>query len=44
MLGGWLRGIPFGLEIAALYGMLFVLLQMEQAALVVGAQSARFCD
>ena len=44
MLGGWLRGIPFGLGIAALYGMLFVLLQMEQAALVVGAQSARFCD
>jgi inner membrane protein len=37
MLGGWLRGIPFGLGIAALYGMLFVLLQMEQAALVVGA-------
>ena len=37
MLGGWLRGIPFGLGIAALYGMLFVLLQMEQAALVVGS-------
>ncbi len=37
MLGGWLRGIPFGLGIASLYGMLFVLLQMEQAALVVGA-------
>ena len=37
MLRGWLRGIPFGLGIAALYGMLFVLLQMEQAALVVGA-------
>ncbi len=37
MLGGWLRGAPFGLGIAALYGMLFVLLQMEQAALVVGS-------
>lgn len=37
MLHGWLRGIPFGLGIAALYGMLFVLLRMEQAALVSGA-------
>ncbi len=37
MLRGWLRGIPFGMGIAALYSMLFVLLQMEQAALVVGS-------
>ena len=37
MLKSWRRGVPFGLGIATLYGMLFVLLQMEQAALVVGA-------
>ena len=37
MLKSWQRGVPFGLGIAALYGMLFVLLQMEQAALVVGS-------
>lgn len=37
MLGRWSRGLPFGLGIATLYGMLFVLLQMEQAALLVGA-------
>ncbi|MDQ3273194.1 MAG: cell envelope integrity protein CreD, partial [Pseudomonadota bacterium] len=37
MLGSWARGLPFGLGIAVLYGMLFVLLQMEQTALVVGA-------
>ena len=37
MLKSWLRGLPFGLGIAALYGMLFVLLQMEQTALVLGA-------
>lgn len=37
MLGHWARGLPFGLGIATLYGMLFVLLRMEQTALVVGA-------
>lgn len=37
MLKSWTRGLPFGLGIAALYGMLFVLLQMEQTALVLGA-------
>lgn len=31
------RGLPFGLGIAVLYGLLFVLLQMEQTALVIGA-------
>ncbi|RZJ26694.1 MAG: cell envelope integrity protein CreD, partial [Haliea sp.] len=37
MLQSWARGVPFGLGIALLYGMLFVLLQMEQTALVLGA-------
>jgi inner membrane protein len=37
MLGGARRGVPFGLGIAALYGLLFVLLQLEQTALVVGS-------
>ena len=37
MLGSWVRGLPFGLGIALLYGMLFVLLQIEQTALLVGA-------
>ncbi len=37
MLGGIKRGVPFGLGIALLYGLLFVLLQLEQTALVVGA-------
>ena len=37
MLGRWTRGLPFGLGIATLYGMLFVLLRMEQTALLVGA-------
>ena len=37
MLKSWWRGLPFGLGIGALYGMLFVLLQMEQTALVLGA-------
>ncbi|MEO8386917.1 MAG: cell envelope integrity protein CreD [Polaromonas sp.] len=36
MLGRWSRGLPFGLGIATLYGMLFVLLQMEQTALLLG--------
>lgn len=37
MLGGWRRGLGFGCGIAGLYGALYVLLRMEQAALVVGA-------
>lgn len=37
MLKSWARGVPFGLGIGLLYGMLFVLLQMEQTALVLGA-------
>jgi inner membrane protein len=37
MLGSWKRGLPFGLGIATLYGLLYVLLQLEQTALVVGA-------
>ncbi|MBF5005518.1 cell envelope integrity protein CreD [Diaphorobacter caeni] len=37
ILGGWKMGFPFGLGIALLYGMLYVLLQLEQTALVVGA-------
>lgn len=31
------RGIPFGMGIAVLYGLLFILLQLEQTALVIGA-------
>jgi inner membrane protein len=37
MLGHWSRGLPFGLGIATLYGMLFVLLRLEQTALLLGA-------
>ena len=37
ILGGLKMGVPFGLGIALLYGMLYVLLQLEQTALVVGA-------
>ena len=37
MLGGLARGIPLGAGIALLYGLLYVLLQLEQTALVVGA-------
>lgn len=37
MLGSLRRGIPFGLGIAALYGTLYLLLQLEQTALVIGA-------
>ncbi|UXH78341.1 cell envelope integrity protein CreD [Roseateles amylovorans] len=37
MLGAWMRGLAFGGLIAALYGVLFVLLSLEQAALLVGA-------
>lgn len=37
MLGHWTRGVPFGAGIAVLYGLLYVLLQLEQTALAVGA-------
>ncbi len=37
MLRGLWRGLPFGLGVAVLYGLLFLLLQLEQTALVVGA-------
>ena len=37
MLGGLARGLPLGAGIAVLYGLLYVLLQLEQTALVVGA-------
>jgi inner membrane protein len=37
MLGRWSRGLPFGAGIATLYGMLFMLLRLEQTALLVGA-------
>ncbi|WP_422844918.1 cell envelope integrity protein CreD [Acidovorax sp. M2(2025)] len=37
MLGGLTRGIPLGAGIAVLYGLLYLLLQLEQTALVVGS-------
>jgi len=37
MLGSMRRGLPLGAGIALLYGLLYVLLQLEQTALVVGA-------
>lgn len=37
ILRGWRQGLPFGAGIATLYSMLFVLLRLEQKALVVGA-------
>lgn len=37
MLGSVRRGLPFGAGIGLLYGMLYVLLQLEQTALAVGA-------
>ena len=37
MLGSLARGVPLGAGIALLYGLLYVLLQLEQTALVVGA-------
>lgn len=37
MLHSWRRGLPFASGIAALYGLLYVLLQLEQTAMVVGA-------
>jgi inner membrane protein len=36
MLGGWRGGVAFGGGVAALYGLLYVLLTREQTALVVG--------
>jgi inner membrane protein len=37
MLGRWLAGLLFGAGIALLYALLYVLLQMEQNALVIGS-------
>ena len=37
MLGSLARGIPLGAGVALLYGLLYVLLQLEQTALAVGA-------
>ena len=37
MLGRWLAGLAFGAAIALLYGLLYLLLQMEQNALAVGS-------
>jgi inner membrane protein len=37
ILGGLARGVPLAAGIAVLYGLLFVLLQLEQTALVVGS-------
>jgi inner membrane protein len=37
LLGGWRGGAAFGTALAALYGLLYVLLTREQTALVVGA-------
>ena len=37
MLGGWRAGAAFGAGAALLYGALWVLLQMEQTALVIGS-------
>lgn len=37
MLGSLARGIPLGAGVAVLYGLLYVLLQLEQTALAVGA-------
>ena len=39
ILRGWRQGLPFGAGIATLYGLLFVLLRLEQKALVVGAMA-----
>ncbi len=37
MLRSWTRGLPFAAGIATLYGLLYVLLQLEQTAMVVGS-------
>jgi inner membrane protein len=37
VLGGWRAGLAFGAAVAALYGVLYQLLQQEQTALVLGS-------
>ena len=37
ILGGWRSGLLFGIGIGILYGALYMLLQMEQAAMVLGS-------
>ncbi|WP_280153411.1 cell envelope integrity protein CreD [Piscinibacter sp. XHJ-5] len=37
LLGGWRAGLAFGGGVAALYGALYLLLQLEQTALILGA-------
>lgn len=37
ILGGWRRGLVFGGAVAALYGTLYLLLQLEQTSLVLGS-------
>jgi len=37
ILGGWRRGLGFGAALGLLYGALYVLLQQEQAALLLGS-------
>jgi inner membrane protein len=37
MLGHWRRGLAFGAGVAGLFGAMYLLLQMEQTALVVGS-------
>lgn len=37
ILRGWRRGLPFGAGIGMLYGLLFLLLQMEQNSLLAGS-------
>lgn len=37
MLGNWARGLGFGALVGGLYGALYTLLRLEQAALVIGA-------
>ena len=37
LLGGWRGGVAFGTALAALYGLMYVLLTREQTSLVVGA-------
>ena len=37
ILGSLQRGLPFAAGIASLYGLLYVLLQLEQSALIVGS-------
>ena len=39
ILGSVRRGLPFALGIASLFGLLFLLLQLEQTALIVGAMA-----